>query len=736
MKFLIIAIVSSLTSQKIMALSAGSLNKIASGRLGKRHISTFWAQEILPQHPNPLIRGSALPPFAEIKPQHIEEAVNHLTEVVQINLAHIENNPDDSSFASLYERLEEIAVYKQRIWSPIEHLNSVKDSPQLREVYEKVEPQIVNLDMQVEQNEAVYRKLLKLHQEQHELTAEQKRIVELRLQKARLAGVGLRSKKNRFMAISKELAELSTKFNKNVLDSIKKFELILETQEDTAGLPTSFLQMAAQNYSEKFNKKVDAERGPWLVRLDNASYFPFMRFSKRRDLREKLYRAFVTVASEGKFDNTPLIRRILQIRKEQATILGFSNYAELSMTNKMAKNASEVYKLLEELRDACHAQGKKEYVQLSDFTQRHGCSTTLAHWDYPFWAQRMKEETFDLDEEKLRRYFPLAQVMDGMFALAETLFAIKIKKQDADKVQVWHPDVSFYQVYNKEGEHIASFYLDPYSRPQEKVGGAWVQDAVNRRATPDGIVKDIPVVHINANFIPPAGDTPSILNFNNVRTIFHEFGHALHIMLTRVDYPEIAGISGVEWDVVELPSMFMQNFIYLESVIKSISRHVDTGESLPADTLAQLQASKNFHIASATIYEIFENRSDLEIHDSFDPDHEDNIYSVIHKIAEETKLPIPLIPEDKNFNSSLHIFAHNYAAGLYSYIWSEVMAADTFAVLKEHGFSTTKLREIGQRYLDTILSAGGSAPAAELFKKFHGRAPSTQALLEGYGLRE
>ena len=745
-KFLLIAIVSSWISSQIMARPGAKVSKVVSGRMGKGHVSTFEhkTRELLPHHPNPLIRGSALPPFAEIEPQHIEEAVNHLAKIVEINLARIENDTDDS-FAALYESLEEIAVYKKRIWSPIEHLNWVKNSSQLREVYEKVEPQIVNLDMQVEQNETVYHKLLKLHQEPHELTAEQQRIVELRLLKARLAGVGLReekvaegdeqSEKNLFMAISKELSQLSTDFINNVLDSIKEFELILETQEDIAGLPSSFLQMAAHNYSEKFNKEVDAEHGPWLVMLDNASYFPFMRFSTRRDLREKLYRASITVATEGEFDNTPLIRRILQLRKEQANILGFSNYAELALVNRMVQDTNEVYKFLDELRDACHAQGKKEYVQLANFARERGCSTALSQWDYAFWAQRMKEEKFNLDEEKLRRYFPLAQVMAGMFALAETLFAIKIKKQDADKVQVWHPDVSFYQVYNEEGEHIASLYLDPYSRPQEKVSGAWIEDAVNRRTTPEGVVKDIPVVYMNANFAPPVGDTPSLLNFNNIRTIFHEFGHALHIMLTRVGYHDISGASGVEWDAVELPSMFMQNFIYLESVIKSISRHVDTGESLPSDTLAQLQASKNFHITSATIYEILEMRSDLELHDSFDPDHEDDIYAVIHKVAEDAELPIPLIPEYKSFHRLIHIFSHNYAAGLYSYLWSEVMAADMFAVFKEHEFSD-KLNEVGQRYLATILSAGGSAPAAELFKKFLGRAPSTQALLEDYGLQE
>ena len=732
MKFLLISIISSWLGQDVMARSV-ALKAGANSFSGR--LTTFWAQELLPHHPNPLIRGSALPPFAEIKPEHVEEAVNHLAEVVEINLAHIENDPDDS-FANLYERLEEIAVFKQRIWSPIEHLNWVKDSDELREAYEKAKPLIVNLDMQVEQNETVYRKLLKLSEGQPELTAEQQRIVELRLRQAKLAGVGLPRDKERFTAITKELAQLSNQFNKNVLDSIKEFELILETQEDIAGLSPSFLRMAAQNYRDKFNTKADAERGPWLVMLDNASYFPFMRSSQRRDLREKLYRAAVTVASEGKFDNTPLMRRTLQIRKEQAAMLGFSNYAELSMASKMAEDANEVYQLLDELRDACHASGQKEYAQLSAFARKHGCSTALSPWDFPFWAQRIAEEKLAFDEEQLRRYFPLPQVLAGMFGLAETLFGIKIIKQDAANVQVWHPDVSFYQVYNDKGEHIASFFLDPYSRPQEKVGSAWIKDGVNRRATPDGEVKDIPLVYVNTNFIPPAGDTPSILNFNNVRTLFHEFGHALHAMLTKVDYPEIAGIRGVEWDAVELPSMFMANFAYVEAVIKNISRHVDTGESLPADTLAQLQASKNFLIASATINEMFESYSDLKIHDSFDPEHEDDIYAVIHKVAEEMQLPIPLIPAYKYFNRLISIFAHNYAAGLYSYLWSEVMAADTFAVFKQHGFSNTKLNEVGQRFLDTILSAGGSAPAAELFKKFHGRTPSTQALLEDYGLRE
>lgn len=702
---------------------AGAGNRVGSH--GK--LTRFWAQELMPGHANPLIRGSALPPFTEITHEHVGEAVDYLKEFVRLKLEQIENDPDDS-FTALYKPLEKISVYIQKIWSPVEHLRYVNDNPQLREVFAKAEPQMVKLRLQVEQNSAVYHKLLSLNANEN-LTAVQRRIVELKLRGARLAGVGLQDeKKERFITISEELKQLAIQFENNNLDAIKDFTLVLKTQDDIAGLPESFLRLAAQNYSKKFKKEIGAETGPWLVTLDFPSYSPFMRYSERRDLREKLYRTYVTVAATEPFNNTEVIRKMLQLRKKEASILGFANYAEMQLEKRMAKNTAEINTLLDELHRACYTQAEKDYSFLSAYAQKHGCNTPLAHWDISLWTRKLREEQLSLNEDELRQYFPFPQVMTGMFNLAKKLFAIEIKEHTAQK---WHPDVSFYQVYNEANEHIASFYVDPYNR-QDKRSGAWKENAVLRREA-NGVVKDIPVVYIVSNFSPPVDGEPSLLNSREVITTFHEFGHAIHAMLTTVGHAEVAGTSGVERDAVELPSKFMENFVYLEQVIADISRHVDTGENLPAEMLDQLQASRNFFIASEILRQVFLSRIDLELHENFDPDSNADFYALMHRVAEETQV-MPLIPEDKFLNNFLHLFSSDYAVGYYGYKWSEVLAADAFALFKKHGFSDTQLREMGQRYLDTILAAGGSAHPAELFKKFRGRDQTIQALLEDYGL--
>ena len=677
---------------------------------------------------NPLLSDTWLPRFNEITHRYVSEAVDRLTEIVTRKVAQIEKNTN-LTFVALYEPLEEIDVYFQKIWGPVEHLQMVANSPVLREVYEKELPRVIELELQVKQNEIIYRKLFALGECRDLLNPVQRRIVELRLRDADLAGISLtKEKRKRFNVVLEKLSGLSTRFANNDLDAVKEFKLVLKTKEEIAGLPQGFLRLAAQNYNEVLScEEATTERGPWLITLDHPCYLPFMEYSERRDLREKVYRAHATSASVDPFDNTVLITEILRLRREMSNMLGFNNYADLSLSTKMAGNTTNVKKLLHELQEVCFPLGKEEHETLVDYARGHG-SDGLMNWDIFFWGRKLKEERFNLDEERMRRYFPLPVVLQGMFSLVKRLFAIEVKECTSE-VQVWHPDVTFYKVYDERGKHLAAFYLDPYSRPQSKMGGAWMNRCVSRRKV-YGVV-DVPVCYVVCNFTPTVDGEPSLLAFYEVLTIFHEFGHALHNMLTRINYTDVSGGNGVEWDAIELPSLFMENFCYLEKVIKDISRHIDSGESLPADLLAQLRASKNFRVASGVLRQLFLSQTDLQLHETFNPDGDP--FALMHRVAERTQV-IPMISGDRFLCCFSHIFAGGYAAGYYSYKWAEVLSADAFSLFQENGFSDTELRKTGQLYRDTILALGGSVHPAELFRKFRGRDPSTAALLRDYGV--
>ena len=678
---------------------------------------------------NPLLQNAAFPHFDAIKPSHVEAAIARLVALVQETLQQLEDSPD-GSFDQLYTHLDTISLHKQRIWLPIAHLQSVSNSEELRVVFHQVLPQVVQLELQLGQNETIYRKLHKLA-ESKDLTAVQRRIVDLRLRRMDLEGVSLQGEKQkRFNVISQELSQLSEQFANNDLDAVKKYQLVLRQQEDLSGLPPGARQLAAQAYHQAVKQEVSAETGPWLITLEQPSFLPFMEYSERRDLRARLYRAQIARAAHAPHDNTELINKILRLRREAADILRFPNFATMNLSTKMAGKPEAVQELLDALQRVCHPPGKEEHAELTAYAQEHGFDGALQQWDVAYWARRMKEERFDLDKEQLRRYFPLPKVLEGMFTLANKLFGITVQRDDA-AVPRWHQDVSFYQVYSEDGEQIAAFFLDPYSRPQSKMGGAWMNRAVSRRRATDGL--ELPACYIVCNFTPPLGDQPALLDFYEVITLFHEFGHGLHNMLTTMDYAAVAGGNGVEWDAIELPSQFMENFCYLESVIKDISAHVDSGETLPPAMLAQLQNSKNFRVASAVLRQLSLSRTDLQLHETFDPDGTDDPFALMQRVAAETQI-LPPLAEDRFLCSFSHIFAGGYAAGYYSYKWAEVLSADAFALFKEQGFSDAQLRSNGCHYRDSILAPGGSVHPAELFQRLRGRPPRTAALLEDYGL--
>lgn len=681
---------------------------------------------------NPLLRdGVRYPLFAEISHDHVEEAVAHLVADIERRIVNLENDSNDS-FDSVYQQLEDISVEIGKVWSPISHLQHVKNSVELREVYDRVQLRIVDLNLRLNQNEVIYRKLFKLSQDKS-LTGVQRRIVDLRLREADLAGISLEGeKRQRFNVINEKLTKLSTQFENNALDSLKEFELVLTTIDQMAGLPESFLRLSSQSYRlAKKGKESTPTAGPWLITLDYPCFAPFMEYSERRDLREKLYRARIAIASQEPFDNSGLLCDILRLRREQAKLLGFDNYADLSVSVKMAGRTERVKRLLDELHAASHQRGKSEYDELVTYARQCGQKENLAHWDMSYWTRRLEEDRFNLDEEKLRRYFPLPRVMRGTFKLCQTLFDIDVREHTSE-VQVWHKDVKFYRVY-KKGKRIAAFYFDPYSRPQNKLSGAWMGTLTDRRRARGKLEK--PLCYVVCNFTPPVGNEPSLLTFWEVLTLFHELGHALHGMLTTIDHADISGGGGIEWDAIELPSQFMENFCYLDSVIRWISKHVDSGKPLPTEMLRRLQDKRTFRAASKILRQLFLGQTDLQLHEYFDPDSADNDpFAVMRHVAEQT-LPVTPLDGDRFLCSFGHIFAGSYAAGYYSYKWAEVLSADAFSLFRENGLETrAQLRKSGLRYRDTILALGGSMHPDTLYKKFRGRPPTTEALLQEYGL--
>lgn len=679
---------------------------------------------------NPLLRGLPFPRYAEINHEHVTAAMQQLVQLVEEKIAVLEND-DAPDFASLSAVMEEINIYISRIWAPVAHLYTVSSTAELRVAYEEALPQLTQLKQRLQQSPQIYRKLLALAQDTH-LDTSQQRIVTSLLNEARAGGMSLRGEKQkRFNIIRKELAQLEMQFRNNSLDAIKDFQLILRVAEDCAGLNQDILQRASERYRQVTGDESNAAEGPWLITLDYASYVSFMSYSTRRDLRELLYRERSRLASTAPYDNAPLIKRILQLRREKAQLLGFANHAELVLSQKMAGEPARVRQFLDELHAAGYARSLAEFEQLSAYAAANGGPTKLEPWDVMMWERLLREEHLRIDMEELRKYFPLPHVLEKMFALFGKLFGIGIE-ENPSAVQVWHPDVKFFQVHDADGTHIASLYLDLFSRPQSKSAGAW-KITCNDRNLHQGAL-ELPLCSIVANFAPPVADTPALLSFGEMKTLFHEFGHALHVMLTTVEYGSLAGTNGVERDAVEMPSNLMENFLYIDSIIQSLSRHIDSGEPLPSQLLVNLSAAKNFLAARNFQHQLFLSYLDLQLHTDFDAETQDP-FTLMREIAAKT-LPMPDAIGDNHLNNFLHLFAVGYDVNYYGYAWGEMMAADAFELFKANGFDDEGLRRSGQRYRDTVLAAGGSKHPLDIFRELRGRAPSVQAFLKNHGLTE
>lgn len=685
---------------------------------------------------NPLLIGKGLPPFEQIQTEQVIPAITQLLAESEDSLSQLEAN-FVPTWQGLVEPLEEIVDRLGWSWGIVGHLMSVKNSPELREAYETMQPAAVQFWNRMSQSQPLYEgfKALRHSEAWDKLEESQQRIVETSLRDAELSGVGLTGDaKDRFNAIQLELAELSTRFSNHVLDATKAFSLTLTQPNEIAGLPPSAVGLAAQMARAAGDETATPETGPWRVTLDMPSYMPFMQHSRCRDLREKLYKAYISRAASGEFDNSPLIEQILTLRQEKSKLLGFNSFAEVSLAEKMAPSVTAVETLLEQLRQASYEAAKQDLAELREYAKSKGAAegNDLQHWDIAFWAERQREEKFDFNAEELRPYFPLDQVLEGLFALSKKIFGVVITPADG-QVPVWHPDVRYFQVADQQGEPIAAFYLDPYSRPAEKRGGAWMNDCISRTKMTDGSVR-LPVAYLVCNQTPPVDDKPSLMTFGEVETLFHEFGHGLHHMLTRVDYSMAAGTRNVEWDAVELPSQFMENWCYHRATLLSLGKHYQTGEPLPDRYYQKLLAARSYMSGSVMLRQIHLSWLDLELHHGYQPGGKETAADVRRRLAQTTMVLDPL-PEDSILCSFGHIFAGGYAAGYYSYKWAEVLSADAFAAFEEAGLEDeAAIAQVGQRYRETVLAWGGGKHPMEVFKAFRGREPDTKALLRHNGL--
>ncbi|MEM7261170.1 MAG: M3 family metallopeptidase [Planctomycetota bacterium] len=680
---------------------------------------------------NPLLGSSdRLPAFDQIEVAHVVPAIQTLLEELGAELDRLESELDSPTWDSVIEPLERLQDRLRYAWGTTNHLMAVQNSPELREAHTAVQPHVIEFSMRLGQSPAIFQALeaLRDSDEYAKYDEAQKRIVESLLRSAEHAGVGLEGdERDRFNALQQEAGSLRTKFQNNVLDATKAFRLDLTESSDVEGLPESLLRLAAQAYGEG----ATAEEGPWRITLDFPSYGPFMEHSQRRDLRQQMLEAFITRASSGEHDNSENVERLLEIRREMAHLLGFETYAELSLDAKMADGVEAIEKLTDELRSRAFDRAESEFEELCEFAKKNGADHEIVQWDIPFWAERLREAKFDFTDEELRPYFPLPRVLDGLFEVATRLFGVTIVAAD-DRAPKWHEDVRYFEIQDESGETIASFYLDPYSRPAEKRGGAWMDECLSRSSIHGELRK--PVAYLVCNQTPPVGDTPSLMTFTEVLTLFHEFGHGLQHMLTRVDYGLAAGIRGVEWDAVELPSQFMENWCYLPTMLKRLSGHYETGDPLPDELVDKIIEARTYRAASQLLRQLYIGSLDLDLHYRYDPDSDEDAFDRMRAMVPKFSVLKPL-ENDRFLCAFSHVFAGAYAAGYYSYKWAEVLSADAFAAFEEAGLENEEaLRETGRRFRDTVLGCGGGEHPMEVFKRFRGRAPSTEALLRHTGL--
>ena len=679
---------------------------------------------------NPLLDFSGLPRFAELRPEHVAPAVDQL---LAEGRAAIERALDAPvSWASFVEPLEDANERIGRAWGQVAHLHAVLDSPALRDAYNANLPKITKYWTELGQNQRLFEKYKELASSAgfSSLSSARRKIVENALRDFRLGGAELPpQKKARYAAIQEELAALSAKFSENVLDATNAFSIVVD-EKRIAGIPGDVLQ-AAREAAEKDEKQTDG-KPCWKFNLHAPSYLPVMQYADDRALRETMYRESATRASEfgrPEWDNTPLIARIVELRRELARLLGYDSYAEVSLVPKMAESPAQVLAFLDDLARRARPFAERDAAELRGFAREKLRLETLEAWDVAYASEKLRLERYSFSDQEVKRYFPEDVVLEGLFRVAETLYGVAIRPAQAP---VWHEDVRFFEVRARDGQggaasRVGQFYLDLYARDTKR-GGAWMDDAISRRRK--GGELQTPVAYLTCNFSRPVGGKPALFTHDEVLTLFHEFGHGLHHLLTRVDELGVSGISGVEWDAVELPSQFMENFCWEWDVLRHMTRHVDTGAPLPRELYDKMIAAKNFQSGLAMLRQIEFALFDMRLHYDFDPSAGRTALQLLEEVRERVAVLKP--PAYNRFpNNFSHIFSGGYAAGYYSYKWAEVLSADAYSFFEEHGVLDPGS---GARFRDEILAVGGSRPAAESFRAFRGRDPSVEALLRHNGM--
>ena len=675
---------------------------------------------------NPLLDFSGLPRFADIKAEHITPAVDALLAECTAVIEHVAADTTPATWHDAIEPLENANERLSRAWGQVGHLNAVMNSAELREVYNANLPKLTVYYTELGQNEKLFNKnkYLRNSAEFATLSPAQQKIIDNELRDFRLGGAELSAdKKARFKAICEELSKLTSRFSDNVLDATNAFAHVVSNEKDLSGLPDDVRQ-AAREAAEN-NKQPG-----WKFTLHGPSYMPVMQYADDRAFRELMYHASATRASEfGKpeLDNTPLIKDIVKLRKELAQLLDFNNYAEYSLEPKMAETPQQVIDFLNELAVRAKPYAERDLQELNDFARTELGMSKLDAWDIAYASEKLRQSRYAFSEQEVKQYLPETTVVPGMFKLIETLYGLTITPSEAPN---WHPDVRFYSIHDKSGALIGQFYLDLYARSTKR-GGAWMDDAITRRRIASGI--QVPVAYLNCNFSAPVGRQPAQFTHDEVITLFHEFGHGLHHLLTQVEYLGVSGIHGVEWDAVELPSQFMENFCWEWDVLRPMTRHFQTGKALPKTLFDKMLAAKNFQSGMQTVRQIEFSLFDLELHSSFDPAGTRTALDLSRDVRARVSVLFP--PDYNRFpNSFSHIFAGGYAAGYYSYKWAEVLSADAFSLFEEQGEKGVLDSAVGARFRNEILAVGGSRPAMDSFKAFRGREPTMDALLRHNGM--
>jgi len=610
------------------------------------------------------------------------------------------------------------------MWSPISHMNGVVNTPELRDAYTACLPKLSEYSTEMGQNKELFLALQQIQDKQDALGLDdaQRKSLENTLKGFRLSGVDLSDeKKKRYAEISTELSTLTSKYSDNVLDANNAWTKEIDDISALAGLPESAIEQAEEAAKQR-------DLSGWLLTLDFPSYYAVMTYADDQILREEVYRAYSTRASDqgdAKLDNSENMGKILQLRQEKAALLGFDSYADLSLDTKMADSPAQVLSFLDELAEKSLPFAKKEFQELSEFAIKKLGMTDLQAWDVGYASEKLKQQRYAISDEDLKPYFPVDNVLEGLFELVEKLYKVTIKQNTS--VKSWHDDVRFFEIYDESKNLKARFYLDLYAR-QHKRGGAWMADFCSRFRMGDEL--QTPVAFMTCNSAPPAGGKPALFTHDEVITLFHEFGHGLHHMMTKVEYLDISGISGVEWDAVELPSQFMENWCWQREALDMFAAHYETGEKIPDDLFDKMQAARHFQTAMGMVRQLEFSIFDMKIHGDPSINSAEKIQTVLDETRKQIAVVIP--PKFNRFQHGFsHIFAAGYAAGYYSYKWAEVLSADAFARFEEEGlFNQT----VGESFLKEVLEVGGSRTAMESFKAFRGREPSVDALLKHSGL--